>query len=186
MPSLFSFTVSPAKRKAEKDLERWEAAKRRRLSKDLMTISTEEEETYSSGEEGEIDSVIVTDTHRSLSIQTDLTMQILRNMEVDNQKHIEVCTLQGRNTGCPSKEQLQDNSKLLVFYTGLPSFTTFMAIYEFVKKGVSHTGYHKLSEFESFLLTLMKLCSNLSNYDLSFRFGIYLSTVGRVFRKWIF
>ena len=135
MPSLFSFTDSPAKRKAEKDLERWEAAKRRRLSKDLMTISTEEEETNSSDEEGEIDSVIVTDTHKSLSIQTDLTMQDLRNMEVDNQKRIEeVCTLQGRNTGCPSKEQLQDNSKLLVFYTGLPSFTIFMAIFELVKK----------------------------------------------------
>ena len=187
MPSLFSFTDSPAKRKIEKDLERWETTKRRRLSKDLMTISTEEEEPNSSNEEGEIDSVIVTDMHRSLSIQTDLIMQDLRNMELDNQKHIEeVCTLQGCNTGCPSKEQLQDNSKLLVFYTGLPSFTIFMAIFEFVKKGVSYTGYHKLPEFESLLLTLMKLRLNLSNYDLSFRFGICLSTVGRVFRKWIF
>ena len=40
-------------------------------------------------------------------------------MEFDNQKHIEVCTLQGHNTGYPSKEQFQDNSKLLLFYTGL-------------------------------------------------------------------
>ena len=89
-----------------------------------MTIATEpeEEETnYSSDEEGEIDGVIVTDTHRSLNIQIDLTFQDLRNMEFDNQKRIEevYISLQGHNTGYPSKEQLQDNSKLLLFYTGL-------------------------------------------------------------------
>ena len=44
MPTLFSFTDAPAKHKVEKDLERWEAAKRRRLSKDLMAISIEEGE----------------------------------------------------------------------------------------------------------------------------------------------
>lgn len=137
-----------------------------------MTISTEEEDAnYSSDEELEIDNVIVTDIHRSLSIQTDLTMHDLSNMEFDNQKHREeLCTLQGRNAGYPSKVQLQYNNKLPVFYTGLQSF---MTIYEFVKKGVNLTGYYKLSEFE-FLLTLMKLCLNLSNYDLSFRFGICL------------
>ena len=151
-----------------------------------MTISTEEEMEFSDDEQ--IDSTIVTDTHRSLSIQAGLTMQDLGNMESDNQKCIEeLQTLQERSTaGYPSKEQLQDNSKLLLFYTGLPSFTIFMAIFEFVKKGVSHSGYHKLSEFDFFLLTLMKLCLNLNNYDLGFRFGMCLSTVGRVFRKWIF
>ena len=42
-------------------------------------------------------------------------------MEFDNQKRIEevYISLQGHNTGYPSKEQLQDNSKLLLFYTGL-------------------------------------------------------------------
>ena len=141
MPNLCSFNDTPAKYKAEKDLARWEAAERRRLSKDLITISTEpkEEETnYSSDEEGEIDGVIVTNIHRSLTIQIDLTLQDLRNMEFNNQKHIEVCTLQGHNSEYPSKEQLQGNSKLLLFYTGLQSFTIFMAIFE----------------HESFLLTL--------------------------------
>ena len=53
--------------------------------------------TFSDDNKGmEIDSVIVTDIHRSLSIQTDLTMQDLRSMEYDNQKCIEeVQTLQG-------------------------------------------------------------------------------------------
>lgn len=188
---MFNDSSDATKQKAERDLERWEAAKRRRLSKELWAISAEEQMDCSDDDDEDsdraIDTVIVTDTHRSLSIQTELTMQDLSNMELDNQKRIEeVKTLQGCNTGYPSEVQLQDNSKLLVFYTGLQSFTIFMAIFEFVKKGIKHSGYHKLSEYECFLLTLMKLRLNLSNYDLAFRFGISLSTAGRIFKKWIF
>ena len=57
-------------------------------------------------------------------------MQDLNNMEFDNHKCIEeVQTPQGCSTGYPSKEQLQDNSKLLLFYTGLQSFTILTAIF---------------------------------------------------------
>ena len=77
----------------------------------ISTESKEEETTYYRDEEREIDNVIVINTHRSLSIQTDLTLQDLRNIEFDNQKHIqEMCTLQGRNTGYPIKKQLQDKT----------------------------------------------------------------------------
>ena len=46
-------------------------------------------------------------------------------------------------------------------------------------------GAAKLSKFEYFILTLMKLQLNASNYDLAFRFGISESSVSRVFSKWI-
>ena len=38
-------------------------------------------------------------------------------------------------------------------------------------------GADKLSKFEYFTLTLMKLQLNASNYDLAFRFGISESSV---------
>ena len=41
----------------------------------------------------------------------------------------------------------------------------------------------KLSKFEYFTLTLMKLRLNASNYDLAFRFGINDSSVCRVFSE---
>ena len=44
---------------------------------------------------------------------------------------------------------------------------------------------NKLTKFECFILTIMKLRLGLSNYDLVFRFSIFESTVGRVFAKWI-
>ena len=46
-------------------------------------------------------------------------------------------------------------------------------------------GAAKLSKFEYFTLTLMKLRLNVSNYDLAFRFGISRSSVCRVSSKWI-
>ena len=46
-------------------------------------------------------------------------------------------------------------------------------------------GAAKLSKFEYFTLTLMKLRQNASNYDLAFRFGINDSSVCRVLSKWI-
>ena len=43
----------------------------------------------------------------------------------------------------------------------------------------------KLSNFQAFTLTLMKVRLNLRNFDLGFRFGISESTLGRLFCKWI-
>ena len=54
----------------------------------LMTISTEEMD-FSDDEEKEIDSVVVTVTQRSLSIQTDFNMQDLSNIEFDNRNCID-------------------------------------------------------------------------------------------------
>ena len=69
-------------------------------------------------------------------------MQDLRNMESDNQKRIEeVQTLKERSTaGYPSKEQL---------VSFCYSIQAFQAL-QYSWPCVSHSGYHKLSEFDSF------------------------------------
>ena len=58
-----------------------------------------------------------------------------------------------------------------------------MALFEFVAKDVIQKGKYKLTKFQCFLLTLMKLCLNLSYYDLGFRFDICRTTVARIFKK---
>ena len=183
VPTLFTFTDSPAKCQAENNLKRWEAVQRRRqLRESQLEVDVDTE-----GNEGPIDSIVITDTHRSLCIQTDLTMLDLHSMEHDNQKRIEeLQVLRNINSGYLRKEQLESKPDLLSFYTGLGNFSILMALFEFVSKGVEHTAHHKLSMFECFLMTLMKLRLNLSHYDLGFRFGICKATVGRIFKKWIF
>ena len=66
------------------------------------------------------------------------------------------------------------NSKFLLFYTG----RMHMAVFEFIY-GVSHSGYHNLSEFESIPIDFNETSVTMT-YHL-FRFGICLSTVGKLY-----
>ena len=86
--------------------------------------------------------------------------------------------------GYPERDQLAGDSKLLNFYTGFNCFTVFMAIFEFVAKGVAHSDNPKLTKF-NYLLTFMKLTLNLSHDDLAFRFNVSQPTVSRSFVRWI-
>ena len=47
-------------------------------------------------------------------------------------------------------------------------------------------GHHKLSAFNCYLMTLMKLRLNLIHYDLAFRFNVSVPTVSRILSRWIF
>lgn len=86
--------------------------------------------------------------------------------------------------GYPSESLLKDDDKLTSFYTGLPSYGVLMSVYNLVEKGVLE-GSVKLTNFQCFLLTLMKLRLNLGNYDLGFRFCIHESTVSRILCNWV-
>ena len=70
--------------------------------------------------------------------------------------------------GYPDEDNLKDNKELLRFYTGLHSFTVLMSIYSLVATPITVTATSKLSKFQCFILTLMKLRLNSSNYDLGF------------------
>ena len=184
VPSLFPFTDSSMKRRAEQALVRWQTAKRR--YKDDEPEPTETEKTTALATE-DIDSMIITDTNRSISCQTDLTLKDISNLESDNhQMKEELTIIQEQNGGYPREHQLENNSKLLNFYTGFNCFIIFKAIFEFLIKGIVHSGHHKLSAFNCYLMTLIKLRLNLSHYDLAFRFNVSVPTVSRILSKWIF
>ena len=121
----------------------------------------------------------------SVGIQTDMTANDICALETDYQQRVkEISEIRGAK-GYPDKENLKDNDKLLRFYTGLTSFTVLMAVFNLVSAAIPDSPTSKLSKFDAFVLTLMKLRHNLSNYDLGFRFGINAATVSRVFSKWM-
>ena len=127
-----------------------------------------------------------------IACQTDTTVNDLHALEIDHQLRIQesVLTAQQKESdhvpkGYPDLRTLRDSDKVLRFYTGLTSFTVLMAVFDLVASVIPESKISKLSNFEAFTLTLMKLRLNSSNFDLGFRFGISKSTVGRVFAKWI-
>ena len=121
----------------------------------------------------------------SVATQTDLTAMILSALEEDNQRMTTELAAVPVAKGYPSQEDLKGCDKVLRFYTGLSSFMVLMALFRLVSVAIPERGAAKLSQFESFILTLMKLRLNASNYDLGFRFGVSESTVSRAFAKWI-
>ena len=121
----------------------------------------------------------------SVGTQTDLTMVDLAALESDYQQRVkelsEVCSAKG----FPDQDDLKKDENLLRFYTGVSSFTVLMAVFNLVSAVITETPQNKLSKFQCYVLTLMKLQLNASNYDLGFRFGINASTVSRLFSKWV-
>ena len=182
MPRLFSFTTPQEKRELEKNLERYEAVKQRNERKEREEEMRRNKETAGCGmDDKDPPGMVCSGT------QTDLTSMDITALEEDYQQRVkeyfEVC---GRRTGYPEEEDLKSDEKLLRFYTGITSFTVLMAVFELVAAAIPETRpLSKLSKFQAFILTLMKMRLNASNYDLGFRFGISTTTVGRVFCRWI-
>ena len=85
-----------------------------------------------------------------------------------------------------NKEALDGADERVKFYTGLPSYVILMAVFSFVSAHIPEScSLNSLTNFQQFLMVLMKLRLNLFDKDLAYRFGVSQSTVSRYFKKWI-
>ena len=82
-----------------------------------------------------------------------------------------------------TEEALMDSNDNVKFYTGLPSFNVLKTVFKFVDPPA--TTSTKLSSFQEFVLTLMKLRLDSPLKDLAYRFRISVTTVSRIFAKWL-
>ena len=91
-------------------------------------------------------------------------------------------------------ETYKENSNDVAFYTGFQDYETLMLCYSIVEEPAKKTNYDdatkklgrpkKLTNFEEFILVLMKLRLGLFNRDLTHRFQVSESTVSLIFRTW--
>ena len=194
-PTLFSFTQSPAKRRGDRDLQRYQqlsASKRRRI----------ESESLRSFPCASVDSVeapgVVTESvtpvsiqspskHASVGFETSLTMKGITRLE-DQMKEIideNISLKEKLHKYCLNRSSFQGDDKLTVFYTGLQSFAVLDAIFRFVSSAVPENSRAALNVSQQFVLVLMKLCLGAPDQDLAYQFGVSQSTVSRVLSKWI-
>ena len=102
---------------------------------------------------------------------------------VEQQELIEMLQDELRATRPSTK--LQDDDKQVHFYTGLPSYSVFVALLHLLVGVMSKHLSHGLSINDQFLLVLMKLRLAVPNQDLGYRFGISTSRVSQLFHEWI-
>ena len=83
-----------------------------------------------------------------------------------------------------SEETLDSDEKVL-FYTGLPNLNVLKAVYDHVVKSLPVDGSCKLSLFQQFMCTVLKLRLNDPNQYLAFQFHVSTLTVSRILSRWL-
>ena len=89
---------------------------------------------------------------------------------------------------CFMEENFKDDDKKVKYYTGLPSYSVLKALIDFMLEDLqlpSTIKSAKKSVFEQLMMVLMKLCLNLGDQDLAYRFQVTQSTVSRYFNRWV-
>ena len=166
-------------------MDRYSAAKRRRENKDSAEASQNSNSAEANDCSDKDKAIVYPSNTTCTHAQIDLTVNNLTALEDDYQQRMIEASQQECIKGYPIEDDLKSNEELHCFYTGLHSFNVQMSVNTFVATSLTETPVSMLSKFQCFILTLMKLRLNLSNYDLAFRFGIGESTVGRIFARWI-
>lgn len=84
-------------------------------------------------------------------------------------------------------EQFLKNDDAVKFYTGLPSFEVLKTIFDFVAPPIKilNKNPQKLTNFQEFMIVLVKLRLDSPLQDFAYKFGVSLSTISRILLKWL-
>ena len=95
-------------------------------------------------------------------------------------------------------ECIANDDKLIKLYTGFTTYSVFVAFFSFLGPSVNELTYwgdkestgvrhrqRKLSPFNQFFMTLIKLKLNLRNKDIAYCFGISEPTISRYLTTWV-
>ncbi|XP_038068667.1 uncharacterized protein LOC119738024 [Patiria miniata] len=112
--------------------------------------------------------------------QTHLTGQVSHIVNQD--EHISRLRDQAELTRSVSQASLAGNDEQVRYYTGLPTYTIVVAIFNLVSPNIDVTHRSAMSKFQQMMIVLMRLKLNLSECDLAYRFDVAQSTISRVFK----
>ena len=94
-------------------------------------------------------------------------------------------TEQLRISTVPFCEESFKSDDFTKFYTGLPNIGIVRSVFTHCSKGMSQDGNARLTLFQEFICTLIKLRTNAVIDDLGYRFNVSNATVSRIFLKWM-
>ena len=83
-----------------------------------------------------------------------------------------------------TEDSFRDDDKTK-FYTGIPKFSLLMHVLNLIAPHIKRNTQNALSQFQEFLLVLIRLKLNSPLQDLAYRFNISVPTAHRIFDRWI-
>ena len=196
--SIFSFTKSPAKRKAESNLAKFhsrQALKKRKLDEGTRQeaartlVNMAEQLPDSEVIEPHIDNgEVLADIdcgnfhETGVACQTEMCADDMISLEKECQSlRSENIVLKEmvKGTSFHTEESFRDNDDKVKAFTGLPSYISLMAVFKIAKINLRDTP--SATAFQQVLLTLMRLHLNLTVQFLGYIFSVHSSTISRIF-----
>ena len=156
------------------------ARKRSRQTRTVDTSLEQQEEDR----DMEIDPV----NDPSVSTQTEMSGIDVEQVKGDHSRLVQenrALKLQIQSLQPFTKDMLRNDDEAVRFFTGLPKFSVLLAVFEFVLPEKLSQRSMTLSPFQQFMAVLLKLRMNLPLKDLAYRFKVSVSTISRVWHKWI-
>lgn len=129
-------------------------------------------------------SISMSDNEEAKIIKTNANKKVRAKTKTFQSKGIQACR------GFISCSSICHRDELIKYFTGLETYAKFCFVYGTLSKYVNKIKYVKtqvncMLPEDMFLLTLMKLRRNTSDFGLSFYFGISKSLVSNIFNTWI-
>lgn len=170
-------TSKKSTERLERKKARRDAAKEMEVAKSLLLLR-ESEETVETNN---------TEMETGVAAQTDLTSAGVCDMQQhDHQRIIEDLTMRLTKRVTPfSEESLHSDEIVKFFSTGMPNIKVLKAVFGLVSKATRSYDAAKLSPFQEFLATIVKLHLNCPVQDLAYRLNVSCSTISRIFLKYM-
>ena len=192
MPSVFSFT-SPRKvnrgvealknfnRRQHHQKQQQEGIDRQDAAAALLQLATGSESTCTNQNE--------IDAEYGIAVQTELSGKSIQKIESEVnvlKSQCEALTkeVESLNSKLDSISLSEESFKLdhnkMKCFTGLPNYAVFSSCLDIISPFLIDS---KLSKFEQFLLSLMRIKMNVSIKYLAYQFSVHYSTITRVFNN---
>ena len=130
------------------------------------------------------------DQHDAISPGTNGQQALLQQpLQVNNMSMVCYVPVKSQSPGHPrfGCDIIKENDDATKFYTSLSSWALFQFLLSYLTVYYPSVkpNQRKISHSDGLLMVLMRLRLNLRIEDLSYRFGITLSTASNIFQKWI-
>ncbi|XP_040071266.3 uncharacterized protein LOC120843875 [Ixodes scapularis] len=140
---------------------------------------------------------VVSGTHDGCRLKIAQMQQRILSLEADNMR-LQV-ELQHHETRRLSVDFIRHDPKQCIYYTGLPEFAVFEAVYNFFAPRASQMQYwssgrksngmkgrpRELELIEEFFMVLTRLRTGMAGREMARNFGVHEATVSRLFTTWI-
>ena len=122
---------------------------------------------------------------KDASCQTELSSIDIANMEDDLKRSTEEINILKREVLLASftKESFENKNEKVLFYTGLPNFTTLMAIFDLLEPFITITARSSLDTFQQVLVFLMRMSFEASFFNQVARKGRAMENNAHVFQE---